>query len=56
MDTRGEFRGSLLMKQKKKGKNLFRNLHRRRKNFYDVIVKQNFKKRPADHYSWTCSV
>ena len=41
------------MKQKKKGKNLLRNLHRRKKNFffiYDVIVKQKKDKRSANHY------
>jgi hypothetical protein len=40
------------MKPKKKRQNLLRNLHRRKKIFfiYDVIVKQNLKKRPANHY------
>ena len=42
------------MKQKKKGKSLFRNLHPRRKNFffiYDVIVKRKKEKRSTNHYS-----
>jgi hypothetical protein len=51
--VRGEYWGRYL-RSKKKRENLLRNLHRRRKNFffiYDVLVKQNLKKRPANHYS-----
>ena len=34
---KGGVKGPLLMKQKKKEKNLLRNLHRRRKKFYFVL-------------------
>ena len=54
--VRGGYGFRSLLKQKIKGKILLRHLHRRicflKKNCYEVIVKQNLKKRSAIYYSW----
>ena len=57
MDTRGEHRFSSLMKQNKKAKicAVFCFAGKRKILFYiyAVIVKQNFYKRPTNHYYYT---